>query len=107
MMVLRMYFKRWPRFFTSFPFSLCILHWVLTFKPRLKVHGLGLVCTLLTDVCSASFVVYRSISLTDMRDEEEDVDSLSPHSQTRHERLHNQYNKLKEEEDQWQDVSHI
>ncbi|XP_058240612.1 LIM and calponin homology domains-containing protein 1a isoform X2 [Hemibagrus wyckioides] len=45
----------------------------------------------------------ESISLIDMRDEEEDVDSLSPHSQTRHERLHNQYNKLKEEEDQWQD----
>ncbi|XP_053086800.1 LIM and calponin homology domains-containing protein 1a isoform X3 [Pangasianodon hypophthalmus] len=44
-----------------------------------------------------------SVSLIDMRDEEEDVDSLSPHSQTRHERLHNQYNKLKEEEDQWQD----
>lgn len=45
--------------------------------------------------------------MIDMRDEEEDVDSLSPHSQTRHERLHNQYNKLKEEEDQWQDVSHV
>ncbi|XP_053086807.1 LIM and calponin homology domains-containing protein 1a isoform X10 [Pangasianodon hypophthalmus] len=45
----------------------------------------------------------ESVSLIDMRDEEEDVDSLSPHSQTRHERLHNQYNKLKEEEDQWQD----
>ncbi|KAK3507489.1 hypothetical protein QTP70_027016 [Hemibagrus guttatus] len=45
----------------------------------------------------------ESISLIDMRDEEEDVDSLSSHSQTRHERLHNQYNKLKEEEDQWQD----
>ncbi|XP_047672110.1 LIM and calponin homology domains-containing protein 1a isoform X8 [Tachysurus fulvidraco] len=45
----------------------------------------------------------RSVSLIDMRDEEEDVDSLSPHSQTRHEGLHNQYNKAKEEEDQWQD----
>ncbi|XP_060772525.1 LIM and calponin homology domains-containing protein 1a isoform X10 [Neoarius graeffei] len=45
----------------------------------------------------------ESISLIDMRDEEEDVDSLSPHGQTRHERLHNQYNKLKEEEDHWQD----
>ncbi|XP_053336153.1 LIM and calponin homology domains-containing protein 1a [Clarias gariepinus] len=45
----------------------------------------------------------ESVSLNDMRDEEEDVDSLSPHSQTRHERLHNQYNKVKEEEDQWQD----
>lgn len=44
--------------------------------------------------------------MIDMRDEEEDVDSLSPHSQTRHERLHNQYNKVKEEDDQWQDVSH-
>ncbi|KAI5628185.1 LIM and calponin-likey domains-containing protein 1 isoform X3 [Silurus asotus] len=40
----------------------------------------------------------RSVSLIDMRDEEDDVDS-----QTRHERLHNQYNKVKEEEDQWQD----
>ncbi|XP_047672107.1 LIM and calponin homology domains-containing protein 1a isoform X5 [Tachysurus fulvidraco] len=45
----------------------------------------------------------ESVSLIDMRDEEEDVDSLSPHSQTRHEGLHNQYNKAKEEEDQWQD----
>uniref|UniRef100_A0A8B9HSS1 LIM and calponin homology domains 1a n=1 Tax=Astyanax mexicanus TaxID=7994 RepID=A0A8B9HSS1_ASTMX len=44
----------------------------------------------------------RSVSLIDMRDEEE-VDTLSPHSQLRHERLHNQYNKLREEEDQWQD----
>ncbi|KAL7855751.1 hypothetical protein AOLI_G00193550 [Acnodon oligacanthus] len=43
-----------------------------------------------------------SVSLIDMRDEEE-VDTLSPHSQSRHERLHNQYNKLREEEDQWQD----
>ncbi|XP_072526839.1 LIM and calponin homology domains-containing protein 1-like isoform X2 [Salminus brasiliensis] len=43
-----------------------------------------------------------SVSLIDMRDEEE-VDTLSPHSQLRHERLHNQYNKLREEEDQWQD----
>ncbi|XP_046698814.1 LIM and calponin homology domains-containing protein 1a isoform X3 [Silurus meridionalis] len=40
----------------------------------------------------------ESVSLIDMRDEEDDVDS-----QTRHERLHNQYNKVKEEEDQWQD----
>ncbi|XP_060720474.1 LIM and calponin homology domains-containing protein 1a isoform X2 [Tachysurus vachellii] len=45
----------------------------------------------------------ESISLIDMRDDEEDVDSLSPHSQTRHEGLHNQYNRVKEEEDQWQD----
>uniref|UniRef100_A0A3B4DJ13 LIM and calponin homology domains 1a n=1 Tax=Pygocentrus nattereri TaxID=42514 RepID=A0A3B4DJ13_PYGNA len=44
----------------------------------------------------------ESVSLIDMRDEEE-VDTLSPHSQSRHERLHNQYNKLREEEDQWQD----
>ncbi|XP_066514843.1 LIM and calponin homology domains-containing protein 1a isoform X5 [Hoplias malabaricus] len=44
----------------------------------------------------------RSVSLIDMRDDEE-VDSVSPHNQSRHESLHNQYNKLREEEDQWQD----
>lgn len=40
--------------------------------------------------------------MIDMRSEE---DSLSPHSQVRHELIHNQYNKLKEDEDYWQDVS--
>ncbi|XP_062865278.1 LIM and calponin homology domains-containing protein 1a isoform X6 [Trichomycterus rosablanca] len=44
----------------------------------------------------------ESVSLIDMRDEE-DVDSLSPHSQARHERLHNQYNQNKEEDDHWRD----
>ncbi|XP_062865274.1 LIM and calponin homology domains-containing protein 1a isoform X2 [Trichomycterus rosablanca] len=44
----------------------------------------------------------KSVSLIDMRDEE-DVDSLSPHSQARHERLHNQYNQNKEEDDHWRD----
>ncbi|XP_066514834.1 LIM and calponin homology domains-containing protein 1a isoform X2 [Hoplias malabaricus] len=44
----------------------------------------------------------ESVSLIDMRDDEE-VDSVSPHNQSRHESLHNQYNKLREEEDQWQD----
>ncbi|XP_051557816.1 LIM and calponin homology domains-containing protein 1a isoform X3 [Myxocyprinus asiaticus] len=43
-----------------------------------------------------------STSLIDMRDEEE-LAYLRQHSQSRHERLHNQYNKHKEEEDQWQD----
>lgn len=38
-----------------------------------------------------------------MRGEEEAI--LHPHSQVRHEQLHNQYNKMKEEEDHWQDVS--
>ncbi|XP_073777837.1 LIM and calponin homology domains-containing protein 1 isoform X11 [Danio rerio] len=41
----------------------------------------------------------RSVSMIDMRSEED----LSPHSQVRHELMHNQYNKLKEEEDHWQD----
>ncbi|XP_073697846.1 LIM and calponin homology domains-containing protein 1a isoform X2 [Garra rufa] len=45
----------------------------------------------------------RSVSLIDMRDEEDEMACLRPHSQSRHEHLHNQYNKLKEEEDQWQD----
>ncbi|XP_073803086.1 LIM and calponin homology domains-containing protein 1a isoform X49 [Danio rerio] len=45
----------------------------------------------------------RSVSLIDMRDEEDELAYLRPHSQSRHEHLHNQYNKVKEEEDQWQD----
>uniref|UniRef100_A0A8C2B5M1 LIM and calponin homology domains 1a n=1 Tax=Cyprinus carpio TaxID=7962 RepID=A0A8C2B5M1_CYPCA len=45
----------------------------------------------------------RSMSLIDMRDEEDEMAYLRPHSQSRHEHLHNQYNKLREEEDQWQD----
>uniref|UniRef100_UPI0037E97199 LIM and calponin homology domains-containing protein 1-like isoform X7 n=1 Tax=Semicossyphus pulcher TaxID=241346 RepID=UPI0037E97199 len=43
----------------------------------------------------------RSVSMIDMRGEEEAM--LQPHSQVRHELMHNQYNKLKEEEDHWQD----
>ncbi len=46
------------------------------------------------------------MSLIDIRDEEDDMAFLRPHSQSRHENLHNQYNKLKEEEGEWQDVSH-
>lgn len=45
----------------------------------------------------------RSVSMIDMRAEEETI--LQPHSQVRHELMHNQYNKMKEEEDHWQDVS--
>ncbi|XP_052420805.1 LIM and calponin homology domains-containing protein 1 isoform X1 [Carassius gibelio] len=45
----------------------------------------------------------ESVSLIDMRDEEDELAYLQPHSQSRHEHLHNQYNKLREEEDQWQD----
>ncbi|TRY98196.1 hypothetical protein DNTS_006231, partial [Danionella cerebrum] len=41
----------------------------------------------------------RSVSMIDMRSEED----LPPHSQIRHELMHNQYNKQKEEEDHWQD----
>ncbi|XP_067297939.1 LIM and calponin homology domains-containing protein 1a isoform X2 [Pseudorasbora parva] len=45
----------------------------------------------------------ESVSLIDMRDEEDELAYLRAHSQSRHEHLHNQYNKLREEEDQWQD----
>lgn len=45
----------------------------------------------------------RSVSMIDMRAEEETI--LQPHSQVRHEMMHNQYNKMREEEDHWQDVS--
>ncbi|XP_028831574.1 LOW QUALITY PROTEIN: LIM and calponin homology domains-containing protein 1-like [Denticeps clupeoides] len=43
----------------------------------------------------------ESMSMIDMRYEEEVI--LQPHSQSQHEHLHNQYNKVKEEEDHWQD----
>uniref|UniRef100_A0A8D3A7A1 LIM and calponin homology domains 1 n=1 Tax=Scophthalmus maximus TaxID=52904 RepID=A0A8D3A7A1_SCOMX len=43
----------------------------------------------------------QSVSMIDMRGEDESM--LQPHSQVRHELMHNQYNKLKEEEDHWQD----
>ncbi|XP_068450198.1 LIM and calponin homology domains-containing protein 1-like isoform X2 [Clinocottus analis] len=43
----------------------------------------------------------QSVSMIDMRDEEEA--SLQPHSQVRHELMHNQYNRMKEEDDHWQD----
>ncbi|KAK2848824.1 hypothetical protein Q5P01_008658 [Channa striata] len=42
-----------------------------------------------------------SMSMSDMRGEDEAM--LLPHSQMRHEMIHNQYNRLKEEEDHWQD----
>uniref|UniRef100_A0A8C4F1G5 LIM and calponin homology domains 1b n=1 Tax=Dicentrarchus labrax TaxID=13489 RepID=A0A8C4F1G5_DICLA len=42
-----------------------------------------------------------SVSMIDMRGEDEAV--LQPHSQVRHELMHNQYNKMKEEDDHWQD----
>ncbi|XP_070818123.1 LIM and calponin homology domains-containing protein 1 isoform X10 [Chaetodon trifascialis] len=44
---------------------------------------------------------FRSVSMIDMRGEEEAL--LQPHSQVRHELMHNQYNKMKEEDDHWQD----
>ncbi|ROK44364.1 LIM and calponin homology domains-containing protein 1 [Anabarilius grahami] len=43
----------------------------------------------------------ESVSMIDMRSGEDSM--LPPHSQVRHELMHNQYNKLKEEEDHWQD----
>ncbi|XP_034545928.1 LIM and calponin homology domains-containing protein 1-like isoform X3 [Notolabrus celidotus] len=43
----------------------------------------------------------RSVSMIDMRGEEDSL--MQPHSQVRHELMHNQYNKMKEEEDHWQD----
>ncbi|XP_034453682.1 LIM and calponin homology domains-containing protein 1-like isoform X11 [Hippoglossus hippoglossus] len=43
----------------------------------------------------------RSVSMIDMRGEDEGI--LQPHSQVRHELMHNQYNMMKEEEDHWQD----
>ncbi|XP_058505424.1 LIM and calponin homology domains-containing protein 1-like isoform X10 [Solea solea] len=44
---------------------------------------------------------YRSVSMIDMRGEEETI--TQPHNQVRHALMHNQYTKMKEEEDHWQD----
>ncbi|KAM8908836.1 LIM and calponin homology domains-containing protein 1 isoform 7-T7 [Spinachia spinachia] len=44
---------------------------------------------------------FRSVSMIDMRGEEEAA--LQPHSHVRHELMHNQYNRMKEEDDHWQD----
>ncbi|XP_059201860.1 LIM and calponin homology domains-containing protein 1-like [Centropristis striata] len=43
----------------------------------------------------------QSVSMIDMRGEEEAI--LQPHSQVRHELMHNQYNRMKEEDGHWQD----
>ncbi|XP_069026615.1 LIM and calponin homology domains-containing protein 1 isoform X3 [Embiotoca jacksoni] len=43
----------------------------------------------------------QSVSMIDMRGEEEAISR--PHGQVRHELMHNQYNRMKEEEDHWQD----
>ncbi|XP_038164012.1 LIM and calponin homology domains-containing protein 1-like isoform X5 [Cyprinodon tularosa] len=40
----------------------------------------------------------RSVSMNDMRGEEE-----APHSHVRHERMHNQYNRMREDENHWQE----
>ncbi|XP_072519789.1 LIM and calponin homology domains-containing protein 1 isoform X2 [Salminus brasiliensis] len=45
--------------------------------------------------------VSESMSMIDMRSEEDTM--LPPHSQVRHELMHGQYNRLKEEESHWQD----
>uniref|UniRef100_A0A3Q3J0E0 LIM and calponin homology domains 1b n=1 Tax=Monopterus albus TaxID=43700 RepID=A0A3Q3J0E0_MONAL len=44
---------------------------------------------------------FRSMSMSDMRGEEETI--LQPHSQVRHELMHNQYYRMKEDDDHWQD----
>nr|XP_043895995.1 LIM and calponin homology domains-containing protein 1-like isoform X4 [Solea senegalensis] len=43
----------------------------------------------------------QSVSMIDMRGEEETI--TQPHNQVRHALMHNQYTKMKEEEDHWQD----
>lgn len=46
---------------------------------------------------------YRSVSMGDMGNDEE-VGHLPSLSQSRYERMHEQYNSFVEEEDHWQDV---
>ncbi|XP_057182608.1 LIM and calponin homology domains-containing protein 1 isoform X2 [Triplophysa rosa] len=49
---------------------------------------------------SSVFDDSESVSMIDMRSEE---DLLPPHSQVRHELMHNQYNNMTEDDDRWQD----
>ncbi|KAI4894428.1 hypothetical protein NFI96_000012 [Prochilodus magdalenae] len=55
----------------------------------------------LKDINEVLQPVVWSMSMIDMRNEEETM--LSPHSQARHELMHGQYTRLKEEESHWQD----
>ncbi len=48
----------------------------------------------------------RSVSMSDMLNEDE-VGHLPPLSQSRYERMHEQYNNFLEDEDHWQDVSDV
>uniref|UniRef100_A0A3Q2XUR9 LIM and calponin homology domains 1 n=1 Tax=Hippocampus comes TaxID=109280 RepID=A0A3Q2XUR9_HIPCM len=45
----------------------------------------------------------RSVSMIDMRGEDDAATILPPHSHMRHELMHNQYNQMKEEDSHWQD----
>ena len=56
------------------------------------------VCVL---VCVCMFIS-RSVSMIDMRGEEV---GLQPHCQARHEGIHSQYHRMKDDDDHWQDVS--
>ncbi|XP_038163994.1 LIM and calponin homology domains-containing protein 1-like isoform X2 [Cyprinodon tularosa] len=48
--------------------------------------------------CSDRIPPRTSVSMNDMRGEEE-----APHSHVRHERMHNQYNRMREDENHWQE----
>ncbi|XP_017272976.1 LIM and calponin homology domains-containing protein 1 isoform X2 [Kryptolebias marmoratus] len=52
-------------------------------------------------LCLDSSLPATSMSMSDMRGEEEAI--LQPHSHVRHELIHNQYNRMKEEENHWQE----
>lgn len=50
-----------------------------------------------------AFFFFRSVSMSDMLNEE-DVGHLPSLSQSRYERMHEQYNSFVEDEEHWQDV---
>lgn len=69
-----------------------------------KVNMLGQVQAFIQDytVC----FLFRSVSMSDMLNEDE-VGRLPSLSQSRYERMHEQYNNFLEDEDHWQDVRDV
>uniref|UniRef100_A0A3B5Q5H3 LIM and calponin homology domains 1 n=1 Tax=Xiphophorus maculatus TaxID=8083 RepID=A0A3B5Q5H3_XIPMA len=75
------------------------------FSPCINIHAVGIRRSSEPprDTITQPKVVseQRSLSMIDMRGENEGI--LQPHSHIRHELMHNQYNRIKEDENHWQD----
>ncbi|PWA18755.1 hypothetical protein CCH79_00005570 [Gambusia affinis] len=75
------------------------------FSPCINIHAVGIRRSSEPprDTITQPKVIseQRSLSMIDMRGENEGI--LQPHSHIRHELMHNQYNRIKEDENHWQE----